>query len=479
MSLFFRKHTPKLIGGLVFALFLSGIVWAIASAVRTEPGPMPASSVSADSVPVQTPVSRGFTRTESDKGVSVVPDADTSFRMTLPESLSDPIDIAVSGDRHVTMLQSGGSDFGRIPESAVSETAGNGILLSAIRTDPILSAYRSADVRKTSFYSYREPDREKKTFLFKHWTLYDTPASGGEHESYAIGNAHVSIGTDGDARVYQGDGSDIGARDPDFLVPRPYYLDRNGSKTDLDWTFDPATKTLSVSFSAPASAYPIALDPSVLQTDAVIAKFSGRTVSMFSCGSSTVQDADGNTYATVPVGSQCWMATNLNVGTMLASGPTMPTNNATIEKWCYNNTASSCTTYGGLYEWNEAMGYSTTAGAQGICPAGWHIPNDAEQYALENRFATGTCSSSRNGLWDCDPAGTALKAGGVSGLNFPLAGTRDTDGSFYSLGSDTYIWSSSVSGSNAWRRYLYSGSSTVVRYTNSQSYGWSVRCVKD
>ena len=123
------------------------------------------------------------------------------------------------------------------------------------------------------------------------------------------------------------------------------------------------------------------------------------------------------------------MAKNLNVGTMLASATTEPADNATIEKWCYNNSTADCDTYGGLYAWDEMMGY-TTQGTQGICPTGWHIPTDAEYKTLVEGQATPGCEGTG---WRCNPAGIALKSGGSSGFAVLLAGYRQgNDGSFFS-----------------------------------------------
>ena len=85
---------------------------------------------------------------------------------------------------------------------------------------------------------------------------------------------------------------------------------------------------------------------------------------------------EGQTYKTVQVGSQCWFKENLNVGTMVP-GTVNHTNNGLLEKYCYGNHPDDCNIYGGLYQWNEMMGYTTTPGIQGICPAGWHLPTDA------------------------------------------------------------------------------------------------------
>lgn len=63
--------------------------------------------------------------------------------------------------------------------------------------------------------------------------------------------------------------------------------------------------------------------------------------------------------------------------------------------------------------------------------------------------------------------------------NIVYPGYRNPGGAFDNLGPLEFSWSSSVSGGSAWIRFLSIGSSTVLRNTLSQSYGFSVRCVKD
>ncbi|MFZ2777638.1 MAG: FISUMP domain-containing protein, partial [Candidatus Moraniibacteriota bacterium] len=198
------------------------------------------------------------------------------------------------------------------------------------------------------------------------------------------------------------------------------------------------------------------------------------------CGTGAVSDADGNNYNTVHVNNQCWMAPNLRVGTKLASASDQPTNNGIIEKWCYDNSDANCATDGGLYKWNEAMQYSAIEGAQGICPADWHIPTDAEQYALENYLKDDgqTCNASRFRDWDCAGAGTKLKPGGTSGMNIPLAG-HIYNGNFENRGSYGYIWSSYGNGTDANGRYLYSGETRVYKFGYSKENVYSVRCIKN
>ncbi len=193
------------------------------------------------------------------------------------------------------------------------------------------------------------------------------------------------------------------------------------------------------------------------------------------CGGTV--DYEGQTYDTVEIGTQCWFAENLNVGTMI-NGTTEPTNNATIEKWCYDNSSTNCTNEGAFYNWNEMMAYTTTEGAQGICPSGWHIPTDAEQYTLDNYLATGICDANRLG-WECDPAGTALKSGGSSNFNAILGGYRHDIGSFFNQGTLARLWSSSESGTNAFTRSTHITLNTVNRSAGVKAYGFSVRCLQD
>ncbi|MDZ7611140.1 MAG: FISUMP domain-containing protein [Candidatus Moranbacteria bacterium] len=208
---------------------------------------------------------------------------------------------------------------------------------------------------------------------------------------------------------------------------------------------------------------------------------------------STVEDADGNTYKTVQIGDQCWMAENLNVGVMVDSVDTGATHsdvsdNGTIEKYCYGNDPANCETDGGLYDWNEAMGYTTTEGAQGICPAGWHIPTDEEFKTLEQQlgmssaeaddtFWRGTDEGDKLKVRDKCEAGENCDASLFSAL---MAGHRRHEGPFSHRGAVTGFWSSSEgSSSGAWWRYLRRVYSDVRRDTNYKEYGFSLRCLKD
>jgi len=260
------------------------------------------------------------------------------------------------------------------------------------------------------------------------------------------------------------------------------------SSTTASWVetttadFSAGTKVATVATSGKV----IMLKPAGVPCAAGAECFSGYCAGTGVCAACAAVTYESQTYQAVLIGTQCWMASNLNVGVFTLSSSTGSThsdvtNNAIIEKYCYNNDTANCTTDGGLYDWNEAMGYVTTAGTQGICPAGWHIPTDNQQYILENYLKDNgqTCDAGRNGVWDCASAGTKLKVGGTSGLNFPLAGYRNTDGSVSNRLSYAFWWSSSVSGGGAWDRGLGSSDATVGRDADSQFVGFSVRCLKN
>lgn len=174
------------------------------------------------------------------------------------------------------------------------------------------------------------------------------------------------------------------------------------------------------------------------------------------------------------IGSQVWATANLNAGTRIASA-TVQTNNSTIEKYCYGNTDANCTSYGGFYQWDEAMGYVNTERAQGICPVGTHIPSDNDFKILEISLGMSQGTAEASGMRGSDQ-GTQLKSGGSSGLNIPLTAYRETNGSFVNpLGG--YLWSSTESSGSAWDRYFSSSQVGVGRNTNVKAIGFSVRCI--
>ena len=200
----------------------------------------------------------------------------------------------------------------------------------------------------------------------------------------------------------------------------------------------------------------------------------------FTCGTTTAKDADNNVYNTVLIGSQCWMKENLKRGTRI-NGSVTATNNGTVEKYCYDDIVANCTAYGALYQWDEAMDYSTTDGAQGICPTGFHIPRDSEWYTLENYLKDSgqTCSSTRN-AWECVTAGTKLLSGGSSGFVALLGGHRKLSSPWFEYSPSYFLaWSSTQNSTNAYYRGVGPSQTGVFRGPYAKTYGEAVRCLKN
>ncbi|MDK2899386.1 MAG: hypothetical protein PWQ10_573, partial [Patescibacteria group bacterium] len=138
-----------------------------------------------------------------------------------------------------------------------------------------------------------------------------------------------------------------------------------------------------------------------------------------------------------------------------------------------------CTTYGALYQWDEAMQYTNTEGAQGICPTGSHIPSDNEIKILEIQLGMTQAQANLSSTWRGTDQGTKLKLNGTSGLNVPLSGSRYDNGTFVDLSSGAYLWSSSESSSSVWIRLLSASQSNVYRSAYSKMNVFSVRCLGD
>jgi uncharacterized protein (TIGR02145 family) len=183
----------------------------------------------------------------------------------------------------------------------------------------------------------------------------------------------------------------------------------------------------------------------------------------------------GNTYHTVKIGSQCWLKENLNVGVMINSDKNQ-TNNHVIEKYCYQNVPANCSKYGGLYQWNEAMQYSSdTINVKGICPPGWHLPDTLEFNKLT--AAVNKNSKSLKAVGQGEGAGVGSDISGFSAL---LSGSRNLNGAFFGLKSYTYIWSSTLANSvDGYDLYLNHGSGTIYQSNSKEDYGFNVRCIKN
>jgi len=200
----------------------------------------------------------------------------------------------------------------------------------------------------------------------------------------------------------------------------------------------------------------------------------------------TVTDANGNTYPTVRIGAQCWLAKNLNTGTAKLNNQTLST--TSVEKYCYGATNTNvdpfnnCNIHGGLYTWAAVMqGHvssdSIPSHVKGVCPTGWHVPSDQEWIVLEyemdmpNPYLIG---------WRGTTQGTQLKAGGTGNFDGLMSGIREYTYEYKDMDSYGYFWTTKQSSTtNAWMRSLRIDAPSIGRFANNKVNAASIRCLKD
>ena len=172
----------------------------------------------------------------------------------------------------------------------------------------------------------------------------------------------------------------------------------------------------------------------------------------------------GQTYKTVKIGEQTWIAENLNY--------------ETEGSVCYKNNPANCTKYGCLYNWETALK---------VCPKGWHLPNNEEWDKL-SRFVDG--NKGTESPYESETAGKYLKA--KSGWNEDGNGTDKygfsalpggygySDGNFYSVGINGGWWSANEGNSDyAYYRVMFYYGDYASWIGGNKSYLFSVRCLQD
>lgn len=184
---------------------------------------------------------------------------------------------------------------------------------------------------------------------------------------------------------------------------------------------------------------------------------------------------DGQTYKTVKLGDQTWLAHNLNYETDDGS-------------WCYDDDPANCEIFGRLYDWEAAMA---------ACPDSWHLASDEEWSTLIKYLDPKADPSS---ITESSIAGGMLKATGTmedgtgpwkspnegatdaSGFSSEAGGARYEDGSYIVLGMHAIYWTSSEYDANGvWFRILDYGIADIYRdYVGiTKGMGLSVRCMMD
>jgi uncharacterized protein (TIGR02145 family) len=165
----------------------------------------------------------------------------------------------------------------------------------------------------------------------------------------------------------------------------------------------------------------------------------------------------GTIYKMVTIGTQTWMAENLNYPTSSGSA-------------CYKGESDNCAKYGLLYSAETMLNGE-------VCPTGWHVPNDAEWKTITSIPASQLKAASDWGTVGTDESGFSLLP----------AGYRNSTGTYASLGQSALIWSSNTKfgTGTTMQKYLllnnensYSGITSYEPSAGTSSW-YSIRCVKD
>lgn len=225
-----------------------------------------------------------------------------------------------------------------------------------------------------------------------------------------------------------------------------------------------------------SSSFLTVLSSSSFSSTALISSSSGCTT----YGTNSITDCrDNNTYETVAIGTQVWMAENLNYDTLAGSG-----------SWCYENFTTSCTKYGRLYTWSTAMAvssdyntslYGASTSQKGICPDGWHLPSKADWMSLVDYVGGATVAGTKlksTSDWTANSGATSDDAYGFSALP---GGVYYPPTTFFTLMGNGGLWwtANDISSVMADKFQLgYSGNSSNISGLYKED-ACSIRCIKN
>ena len=219
----------------------------------------------------------------------------------------------------------------------------------------------------------------------------------------------------------------------------------------------------------------------------------------------TVTDHEGNVYNTVQIGGKCWMKENMRCTTSpkghLTAGGYL-TSCYVAYYYDYSSSPIPLVDRGLLYNWSGAM--DTTAntyisdsffGRRGICPAGWHVPDNNEWANLFNyvsNISAYTCNGNPANIgkalasveyWgnfsgNCAPGNNQNENNGTGFTAVP-AGCGSAN-SFSSSGFETLFWTSTSNTGAFAKSYSIAAIQASITSSNSnKEYGRSVRCIRD
>lgn len=199
---------------------------------------------------------------------------------------------------------------------------------------------------------------------------------------------------------------------------------------------------------------------------------------------SLTDERDGQVYKTVKIGTQVWMAENLNYADSLKDVVLQDG-----ASFCYDNDSDNCAVGGRFYRWAAAMGLLSkynnsradttllkSSNHRGLCPEGWHIPDTTEWNTLIATVGKGNASALKTTsawLFDADSIGAATNSTGFSAA--PTGVNASSGANSQILFCSTY-----QTYSDEFRYFSLSYSSNLLYYgSRDKEYPCFVRCIQD
>ena len=224
---------------------------------------------------------------------------ENGIKVSLPKNYAEPIEIKLDEERRVTIKDDTEDTYesNLLSDQLSSQADGEGKInatqlrklfgLSQETGDKKYLRYQND--RKSLLYAYQKDGATGERKL-KHWTVYNQ-GDGTEKESYTLEGATIEKNEEGDINVYYQSEQDIKnqavAKDvpqnlleraqrtlakeqgnkrhtPDFIIPKPYYITKDGTRQDLEWNVDQDKRQISLEFRVSRDQYPVALDPNII-----------------------------------------------------------------------------------------------------------------------------------------------------------------------------------------------------------------------
>ena len=191
----------------------------------------------------------------------------------------------------------------------------------------------------------------------------------------------------------------------------------------------------------------------------------------------TIQDNENNTYKTVTIGSQIWMAENLKV-THFNNGDPIPKLSTSGENVILENSSAYTyydyengykDIYGALYN-----GYVVTD-SRGVCPTNWHIANGGDWETLFNDNNVVRLKENSSNYWWVNTQSSNTNSTGFTAIPAGIL----TNSSFQYLNYSSDWWSSSTNQNSKLMNFYIDVTNSFYKIEDTKEKMFSIRCIKD